>query len=362
MGYCTDEHLNVRGTKSLKVCDASSFGSQVDGNPTATLYAMAELLSDRLIKQYTNNKVSGKWRYEDTILIFENNKIMPRRKVAAFDLENTLISSNDINWIILKEFVVPTLNNLYKNGHKIIIFTNQHQLCQEYNNNLVKKWQEKIESVVLSLKVPVQIFVSTCPDQYSKLNSGLWRHFTWNFNEGVEMDYKSSFYVGDDSIFASSIPLKYYTPEQIFNKPNDSKISHFNIFQSVRINAPADDVWNIVGEFYSLHLWHPLIRSTIKLNTTGSIVRHLIFADENGQTLDIVEKLLTYDHYNREYRYKNIGGIWGNIQENYEGKLNVIEDNNGQASIVTWSGSFDALEDGSTEFYRKGLESLANFF
>ena len=316
LGYCTDEHLNVRGTKSLKVCDASSFGSQVDGNPTATIYAMAELFSERLIKQYTNNKDAIKWRSYESVLILENKKTLTRRKVAAFDLDDTLILSDESNWIILNEFVITRLHYLHEHGFKIVIFSNQHQLCKvhlEPQNIILKKWQEKIESVAFSLKVPIQMFFSICPDEYSKPDNNLWRLFTWEYNEGVDMDYQSSFYVGslneknENRLFAAGIPIKYYTPQQEFSKDKVSVLSHFNVVQSVRIKAPADDVWSIVGEFYSLHLWHPFIRTTIKANLTGSIVRNVIFANSDGQTFEIVEKLISYDNMNREYKYKNIG-------------------------------------------------------
>ena len=52
MPECADEFLQVRGVSNLRICDASAFATQIDGNPAATLYAMGEKLADILKFQY----------------------------------------------------------------------------------------------------------------------------------------------------------------------------------------------------------------------------------------------------------------------------------------------------------------------
>ena len=52
MPECADEFLQVKGVSNLRVCDASAFATQIDGNPAATLYAMGEKLADMLKFQY----------------------------------------------------------------------------------------------------------------------------------------------------------------------------------------------------------------------------------------------------------------------------------------------------------------------
>lgn len=52
MGSCSDAHLRVKGVRRLRVCDASAFATQVDGNPVATLFAMAEKLGEELVNEY----------------------------------------------------------------------------------------------------------------------------------------------------------------------------------------------------------------------------------------------------------------------------------------------------------------------
>ena len=50
MGKVVDERLRVKGTKGLRVCDASIFPASVGGNIVATIYAVAEKAAD-MIKQ-----------------------------------------------------------------------------------------------------------------------------------------------------------------------------------------------------------------------------------------------------------------------------------------------------------------------
>ncbi len=53
MGKCSDANLRVKGVQKLRVCDASAFATQVDGNPVATLFAMAEKLGEELVNEYS---------------------------------------------------------------------------------------------------------------------------------------------------------------------------------------------------------------------------------------------------------------------------------------------------------------------
>lgn len=53
MPECADEFLRVKGVSNLRVCDASAFATQIDGNPAATLYAMGEKLADMLKFEYS---------------------------------------------------------------------------------------------------------------------------------------------------------------------------------------------------------------------------------------------------------------------------------------------------------------------
>lgn len=52
MPECVDKFLRVKEVSGLRICDTSAFATQIDGNPTVTIFAMAEKLADLLKVQY----------------------------------------------------------------------------------------------------------------------------------------------------------------------------------------------------------------------------------------------------------------------------------------------------------------------
>ena len=59
IGTCTDENLRVINTTNLRICDASSFGGQIDANPVMTIFAIAEKLADMIKLQYQGDPNAG---------------------------------------------------------------------------------------------------------------------------------------------------------------------------------------------------------------------------------------------------------------------------------------------------------------
>ena len=350
MGLCIDENLKVYGTQSLRVCDASSFPVQIDGNPSATIFAMAEILSDRLLKEHAvnvNSKLRAKWKKFDNILIYQSENVTPRKKVAAFSLNTLINSKNQIKNCVIDDKVISKIKMFYSTGYKVVIF---HQ--EKNSQEIVLK--DKLTCLAQSFNVPVQIFVS------SENMDKIWNTFTWLYNEAVDIDYESSFYVGYEYSFSKIIfSLKYYNYNDIFesSKLNATKRDkHFNIIQTINLEKPADDVWKLIGNFFSIDNWHPDILAT---KVDGILRRQVVFS---GEYVNTIEQLTLFDPKKRTYNYKNVGGNWGKYVRNYESTLSVIENDNGKSSIVIWSGSFDSFEDSVTNFYRKGLDSLSIIF
>ncbi|XP_033097670.1 uncharacterized protein LOC117101646 isoform X2 [Anneissia japonica] len=76
MPECVDEFLQVRGVSNLRVCDASAFATQIDGNPSATLFAMAEKLAEMLKFQHLKY-INVAVRNELSISVHEDIPMIP---------------------------------------------------------------------------------------------------------------------------------------------------------------------------------------------------------------------------------------------------------------------------------------------
>jgi bifunctional polynucleotide phosphatase/kinase len=157
------------------------------------------------------------------IINSENNKpIKASLLIAGFDLDYTLIKPKSGNkfpkdyndWVLLD--VKKKLNELYDSGFKIVVFTNQ----AGFSFNL-EEFTKKIKAISTELEVPLQVFGCTDYGYYRKPSIGMWKLLT-NNNEGIEIDMKQSFYVGDaagrkgdfsdsDLKFALNLGLKFYT-------------------------------------------------------------------------------------------------------------------------------------------------------
>lgn len=157
---------------------------------------------------------------KDGYLIYDLNKFRFRKKVAAFDYDQTLVKpikttsfSQDINdWMWLRNNVPDILTNFYKKGYCIVIFTNQ---SKEFK-------VEQIRVCLSTLNIPIKICIGIDKSK-QKPNRFLWDHFL----STKTIDQKNSFFVGDalgrhgdwsdsDKLFANNINLKIITPEEIF--------------------------------------------------------------------------------------------------------------------------------------------------
>jgi bifunctional polynucleotide phosphatase/kinase len=162
-------------------------------------------------------------------------------KIAAFDLDYTLIKPKSgrkfpkdaDDWVLL-DGVKKKLQEFYKAGYKIVIFTNQGGAS--FN---IDEFKKKIENISNKLEVPLQVFGATEHGRYRKPATGMWSLLEDN-NANVEIDLEKSFYVGDaagrpddfsdsDLKFALNVgqerglPLKFYEDirmvDKIYTKP-----------------------------------------------------------------------------------------------------------------------------------------------
>ncbi|MGO1121255.1 SRPBCC family protein [Rhodovibrionaceae bacterium A322] len=122
----------------------------------------------------------------------------------------------------------------------------------------------------------------------------------------------------------------------------------------------AAEVWAVIGEFESLHSWHPqVVDSEI---SDGGTLRTLTLAEGKGQ---VQERLVLKDDANHSYSYAIISGPLP--VSNYSATLSVV-DLPGGGCRLTWTSAFSASgEEGFAKgaiagIYEDGAAALAERF
>ena len=156
-----------------------------------------------------------------------------RKKVAAFDLDGTLIKSksggcpqNHEDWTIWDDSVKSALANLHESGYKVIIFTNQARILKNVSSLNLHFFKMKLENIINFIGTPIQVYIATFISSiYRKPVPGMWK--LMEFNCGTEADLLDSFFVGNaagrnrdnaasDRTFAANVGVKFHTPEEFF--------------------------------------------------------------------------------------------------------------------------------------------------
>ncbi|KAG6878764.1 hypothetical protein C0993_008063 [Termitomyces sp. T159_Od127] len=163
----------------------------------------------------------------------------PSAKVAAFDLDGTLIKSDygsagtrePGKWEWWRNRVPARLKEVVSAGYALVIVSNQALKPQA-----LKAWKAKIPLIAAALPdVPFVLFAATAKDGYRKPMLGMWNELVRMYREaGVEIDRAQSFFVGDaagrqytankrdfastDRKWALNVGIPFFTPEEYFLK------------------------------------------------------------------------------------------------------------------------------------------------
>ncbi|MFQ5959494.1 MAG: SRPBCC family protein [Alphaproteobacteria bacterium] len=138
------------------------------------------------------------------------------------------------------------------------------------------------------------------------------------------------------------------------------------VSMSMRIDAPARQVWELVGAFNALPDWHPAVEKSEIEGEGGSkgTVRRLSIIGGGGT---IVERLEDVDDRERRYSYSILQGPLP--VANYQATIKVSEDEGGKSCTVEWSSEFDPAGTAEADavnaiegVYKAGLENLKNMF
>eukprot|EP01127_Copromyxa_protea_P000063 TRINITY_DN1005_c0_g1_i2.p1 TRINITY_DN1005_c0_g1~~TRINITY_DN1005_c0_g1_i2.p1 ORF type:complete len:542 (+),score=105.58 TRINITY_DN1005_c0_g1_i2:2337-3962(+) len=164
-----------------------------------------------------------------------------RTKVAAFDMDSTLITTrsgarfplSEDDWQWLYPNIPGELSRLYNEEYSIIIFTNQHGVSK--GNVPLSDITNKIQNMSNSIQVPIEAYIATSRDGFRKPNTGMWEAM----KKLQKVDKENSFFVGDaagrparddrkkdfscdDRKFASNVGVTFYTESEFFcNVPKE---------------------------------------------------------------------------------------------------------------------------------------------
>jgi Polyketide cyclase / dehydrase and lipid transport len=143
--------------------------------------------------------------------------------------------------------------------------------------------------------------------------------------------------------------------------PADAPYRRWKVLRTVELGAPREVVWEVIGGFYTIHLWHPDIELTEipdEQTTTRQLRRELTFP---GQP-KTVEELLWMNTDAAAYGYKWHSGQWGEEVRNYHAVLRVFSGDRDRSSTAQWSSEFDYPTDAISKFYLNGFVALRQRF
>ena len=162
-----------------------------------------------------------------------------------------------------------------------------------------------------------------------------------------------------------SLFLSLFMPQAVWADAKELGVAH-----SIVINAPAERVWDIAGDFVGVPRWLttiPSSRLVLGRNREVGCIRELTRA--NGTKVQ--EKVIEYDPWNMTFTYTYVGGQ--PLVSHYFATLKVTELDGGRTR-VDWSAKFKRLDYWTDEpppgqeddtllalfnrIYSGGLESL----
>jgi mxaD protein len=140
--------------------------------------------------------------------------------------------------------------------------------------------------------------------------------------------------------------------------------------QSIRINAPPEAVWAVLGNFNGQPRWLPLIeRSEIVLGNNNQVGAIRLVTRRNGTK--VTERLLEYDPRSMRIAYTYVDGA---VMASDYFPVVTVKDGGDGTSIVEWSAHFkrlaywvdpppagqddQSLIDRYNGLYKSGLENL----
>lgn len=169
------------------------------------------------------------WNIQDEYIEGTHKNFNIKEKIAAFDLDNTLIcpSSNNkfpinsTDWKFVFSNPSKKLKELIKDNYCIVIISNQAGISKGKVDQ--DDWIQKINNIQKHLDVPIKVYASKGNNVYRKPYPTIWN----KLEEQIDVKSDKSFYCGDacgrkgdhsdtDYKFALNLGIKFLLPEVLF--------------------------------------------------------------------------------------------------------------------------------------------------
>ncbi|XP_055850851.1 uncharacterized protein F21D5.5 [Episyrphus balteatus] len=200
-----------------------------------------------------NSKEAWQVLENGKLVVFTSKAVKSSAKIAGYDMDGTIITTksgnvfpkNTEDWQIIYPEVPSKLKKLIEDGYKICFFTNQGGIAK--GKIKLEDFKQKIKGICAKLNIPIQVFIAVGDGFYRKPVPGMWNQLCEKDNDGIQIDMKESFYVGDaagrdaegkkkkdhsccDRLFALNLGLTFFTPEEHFlgKKPTSYDLPEFN--------------------------------------------------------------------------------------------------------------------------------------
>uniref|UniRef100_A0A671PQJ8 Bifunctional polynucleotide phosphatase/kinase-like n=1 Tax=Sinocyclocheilus anshuiensis TaxID=1608454 RepID=A0A671PQJ8_9TELE len=206
------------------------------------LQALAQKGCDKLdspsVKATVPSSTCSHWQQISSLLLFTAAGVPDSSKIAGFDIDGCIITTKSgkvfptspDDWRILFPEIQPRLASLLKKGYKVVFFTNQMGISRGKLRPEVFK--SKVEDILQTLQLPIQVFASTAPGIYRKPVIGMWEHLCEKISmlsqgfllctdaAGRPANWapgkKKKDFSCSDRLFALNIGLQFHTPEEYF--------------------------------------------------------------------------------------------------------------------------------------------------
>uniref|UniRef100_A0A7S0GYA7 PNK FHA domain-containing protein n=1 Tax=Amorphochlora amoebiformis TaxID=1561963 RepID=A0A7S0GYA7_9EUKA len=158
-------------------------------------------------------------------------------KVAAFDFDGTLAYTSHggparkkEDYIFLTQAMIQKMVDLDAKGYALVIFTNQSGIGSKHQGNRAARVKWGLREAIRLIGLPFDVYIATQKDEYRKgFGIAMWARMctTLKKRSGKDVRKAESFFVGDaagrpadfsdsDRVFAQSIGIKFYTPNEFF--------------------------------------------------------------------------------------------------------------------------------------------------